>query len=197
MATDVSALLLAAGESVRMGRAKQLLPIGGHPAIVRCLVSIREGGVDDVVVVIRSGAADVLDAIRGFPVRLAVNDLPGSDMAASVRAGLEAMNPGSTGILVCLSDYPLVKPSTLATMKREHGRNPDAIVIPTHRGRKGHPTLFPRAVLEEIATLPTLRDIIQRHPDRLVRLEVDDEGILLDMDTPGDYQRILERSGKT
>lgn len=150
---------------------------------------------DDVIVVIRPGAADVLDAIRGFPVRLAVNDRPGSDMAASVRAGLEAMNPGPRGILVCLSDYPLVKPSTLAAMKQEHLAGPDAIVIPTHRGRKGHPTLFPRSALAEIATLPTLRDIIRRHRDLIVHLEVDDEGILLDMDTPEDYRRILERSG--
>ena len=195
MAPDVSALLLAAGESVRMGRPKQLLPVGGRPAVVRCLESILEAGVGDVIVVIRSGAADVLDAIRGFPVRLAVNDRPGSDMAASVRAGLGATAVRATGILVCLSDHPLVMPSTLAAMKREHLDRPDAVVIPTHQGRKGHPTLFPRAALEGIATLPTLRDIVRRHRDRVVHLDVDDEGILLDMDTPEDYRRIIERSG--
>lgn len=197
MAPDVSALLLAAGESVRMGRAKQLLSVGGRPAVVRCLESILEAGVDDVTVVIRPGAKDVAEALRGFPVRLAVNDRLGSDMAASVRAGLGATDARATGILVCLSDYPLVKPFTLAAMKQEHLAGPGAIVIPTHQGRKGHPTLFPRSALAEIATLPTLRDIIRRHRDLIVHLEVDDEGILLDMDTPEDYRRILQRTGGT
>jgi CTP:molybdopterin cytidylyltransferase MocA len=78
-------------------------------------------------------------------------------------------------------------------MLRHGAERPEAIVVPCHRGRKGHPTLFPRALLEEIASLPTLREVIARHCERVSLLETEDEGTVLDMDTWEDYQRLLGR----
>jgi CTP:molybdopterin cytidylyltransferase MocA len=72
---------------------------------------------------------------------------------------------------------------------------PGAIVIPAYRGRKGHPTLLPRFVLEDLVKVATLRDVIGQHSAKITLLDVDDEGVILDMDTPEDYRKILERYG--
>jgi molybdenum cofactor cytidylyltransferase len=191
--TNVSVILLAAGRSQRMGVKKQLLPIQGRPAIVRCLESLRDAQAAGIVLVVNPEAGDIVDAAKDFPIRVAVNEMPESDMAASVKTGLACIDRNATGVLVCLCDHPLVRPATLEALVSAHARMPDAIIIPVYHGRKGHPTLFPRPLLEEIATRATLRDVIGHHHSSISFIDVDDEGVILDMDTPEDYRRILDR----
>jgi molybdenum cofactor cytidylyltransferase len=193
--TEVSAILLAAGLSQRMGAPKPLLPIQGRPAVVRCLESLRNSGIAEIVLVVNPEGGDIVDAAKDIPARVAVNELPGSDMAASVRAGLELVNRFAAGVLVCLCDHPLIRPETLESMILAHSRMPGTIIIPVYHGRKGHPTLFPRFVLEDLAKVATLRDVIGQHSAKITLLDVDDEGVILDMDTPEDYRKILERYG--
>ena len=195
MGSNVSAILLAAGLSQRMGTKKQLLPVQGLPVIVRCLESLRDSQVADVVIVVNPEGGDIVSATREFPVKVAVNELPGSDMAASVKAGMVRIDDEATGVLICLCDHPLVRTETLIAMLSVHARKPEAIIIPVYRGRKGHPTLFPRFVLEDFGKFTTLRDVIGHHRAMISLLDVDDEGVILDMDTPEDYLRIRNRSG--
>jgi CTP:molybdopterin cytidylyltransferase MocA len=115
-------------------------------------------------------------------------------MAASVKAGMACIDVDATGVLICLCDHPLVRPDTIGSMISAHSHNPDAIIIPAYRGRKGHPTLFPRFVLEDLEKVATLRDVIGQHFMRLSLLDVDDEGVILDMDIPEDYRRVRDRS---
>ncbi|MGE5843348.1 MAG: nucleotidyltransferase family protein [Syntrophaceae bacterium] len=197
METRVSAILLAAGRSQRMGAPKPLLPIRGRPAVVRCLECLRDSQVPDIVVVVNPEGGAIAEAAGEFPVRVAVNELPGSDMAESVKAGLSLVDRDATGVLVCLCDHPLVSPETIAAMASAHSRMPGAIVIPAWRGRRGHPTLFPRLLLEGLETFATLRDIIGHHDSEISILDVNDEGVVLDMDTPEDYQRILDRQARS
>jgi molybdenum cofactor cytidylyltransferase len=178
-----------------MGAPKPLLPIQGRPAVVRCLESLRDSGIAEIVLVVNPEGGDIVDAAKDIPARVAVNERPGSDMAESVRAGLELVNRDAEGVLVCLCDHPLVRPDTLESMISAHSRMPGAIIIPVYRGRKGHPTLFPRFVLEDLAKVATLRDVIGQHSAKITLLDVDDEGVILDMDTPEDYRKILERYG--
>jgi CTP:molybdopterin cytidylyltransferase MocA len=186
-------MLLAAGQSRRMGRCKQLLPLPDRPAVVRCVETLLAAGVDEVVVVIGPQGDAVAQAIAALPVTVVRNEDPASDMAGSVRVGLAALGHGTGSLFVCLCDHPLVSPPTLAAMRRHGAERPEAIVIPCHRGRKGHPTLFPRSVLEEIECLPTLREVIGKHCEKVSFLETEDEGTVLDMDTWEDYQRLLGR----
>lgn len=195
METKVSAILLAAGRSERMGAPKPLLPLQGRPAVVRCLESLRDSGIAEIVLVVNPEGGDIVIAAKDIPARVAVNELPGSDMAASVRAGLAVVDRDATGVLICLCDHPLVRPETIEAMVSLHARHPDAIIIPAYRGRKGHPTLFPRLILEGLGTHPTLRDVISHHRAKLSLLDVEDDGVILDMDTPEDYRKILERYG--
>ncbi|HTG81778.1 MAG TPA: nucleotidyltransferase family protein [Geobacteraceae bacterium] len=197
MQTHVSAILLAAGSSRRMGQCKQLLPLDGRPAIVRCLESILAAGVAGITVVVGADGTEVELAIAHLPVTVVLNTIYGSDMAGSVLVGLQRVGHKTSGILVCLADHPLIEARTCRLLMEEHRRRPDAILIPTYQGRKGHPTLFPRTIIAELAFLPTLRDVIGRHANRVRFLEVDDPAIVEDMDTPADYRRLVARLAAT
>lgn len=172
-----------------MGRPKQLLPLPDRPALRRCVEGVIAGGAPEVIVVIAggSGTGRVLD---GLPVRIVCNRERESDMAGSVRVGLQDVRESATGVLVCLADHPLVSPDTVRLLLEGHAAHPDRIIIPVHRGRRGHPTLFPRAVISEIRSLPTLRDLLRRFDDRVLLRDVPDEGVILDMDTPADYEKL-------
>ena len=181
--------MLAAGQSRRMGTCKQLLPLEGKTAIARCLGTLLRGGINEVVVVTGPQGDAVAEAARAYPVIVArTADLDG-DMAASVRAGRDALPTGASGVVIALCDHPLVAPETVALLAARHGEQMGRIIIPVHNGGKGHPTLFPRALLDELKDTLTLRDLVRSNPDRLHLLEVDDPGVLLDMDTPEEYRR--------
>ena len=193
MAPEVAAVLLAAGASTRMGTAKQLLPVRGKPAISLCVEALQAGGLHHPIVVLGSRREECEAALAGLSVTFAVNDDPKSDMAESVRIGLRAATPTATGILVCLCDHPLVAPSTYREVSNAHLHYAEQIIIPVYKGRRGHPTLFPRSLLEEMYAGLTMRDIIQRNYERVTLVALDDEGILLDMDTVQDYARLRAR----
>lgn len=175
-----------------MGTCKQLLPLGDRPAIAHCLDNLAAAGIDEIVVVVNPANRELVAALRPFPITLADNDTPESEMAGSVRAGLRHLRPMATGILVALADHPLVTAASYRALATAHEAEPNAIVIPVRNGRKGHPTLFPRALLAMIDTLPTLRDIIGNHQEMVRLLPLADEGITRDMDVLEDYQHIAK-----
>lgn len=190
MSTAVAVILLAAGKSRRMGSCKQLLPLDGTTVVGRCLDTMVAAGIVEIVVVISPEGGLVAEAAMKYPVRVVVNSAPEGDMASSVRVGRDTVSAQASGVIVALCDYPLVTTSTFEILVRQHHASPDSIVIPTHAGRCGHPLLFPRYVLDVLTSVQTLRDLSGKYRDRICRIEVDDAGILTDMDTPGDYRRI-------
>jgi molybdenum cofactor cytidylyltransferase len=187
---NVAAILLAAGKSRRMGSCKQLLSLGGKTVIGRCLDTLLAGGVSDIVVVVAEAGNPVATAVQDYPLRIVVNPQEEGDMASSVRAGRAALRTEVSGVIVALCDYPLVSPTTISSLLTAHQESPDHIIIPCHEERRGHPLLFPRAVLDELADHLILRDLVRREPARILHHPVLDPGVLLDMDTPEDYRRI-------
>ncbi len=177
-----------------MGKLKQLLPLADKSAIRHCLDAIRWAGIGSVTVVLGPGHEIVRKEISGYPVRIAVNEKEGSEMAESVRAGLASL-PSVAGVLVCLADHPLVSGDTLGTIVETHIRRPDRIVIPSYHGRRGHPCLFPADAARRVFSGMNLRQIIAADPSRVEYVEVDDEGVVLDMDTEEDYRVMLKKFG--
>lgn len=196
MTGAIGAILLAAGLSRRMGVCKQLLPLGGKTVIARCLEGLRAGGAEEVIVVVGPQGAAVAAEICNHPVRLVRTTDPDGDMACSVRAGRAALPPTVSGVLIAPCDHPLVMPETVAGLIAAHRRDPAAIIIPSYAGRRGHPTCFPRGILDELDGTATLRDLVRRDPGRLCHLETTDPGVVLDMDTPEDYRRLVEIWGE-
>ncbi len=190
MEPRVSALLLAAGSSRRMGQTKQLLPLGDKPVIRHCVGTLLAAGVPDIVVVAGREKDGITGALLGLPVTLAVNAAQESDMAESARIGLTSCDPSSSGVLICLADHPLVMPGTVAALILEHRLSPHRIIIPCCAGRRGHPSLFPFSVAREVFMGGTLRDIVRKEGERVMLMDTEDEGVLLDMDTPADYERL-------
>lgn len=185
-----AAILLAAGLSRRMGCSKQLLSFSGKPFIRHCLDNLLEAGLQNIIVVLGPTGREIEPVISDLPVSIAWNSALKSDMADSVRIGLEALPEHVDGVLVCLADHPLVKAATIKEILTYCDTHPNKIIIPVFNGKKGHPTLFPRAAIEEIFSVSTLRDIIHREPDRIALLDIFDPGITADIDTPEDFQRI-------
>lgn len=175
-----------------MGTQKQLLLLGDRPVIRRCIDMVFASGVLDLVVVVNGEGERIVEALAGLAVTIVRNDAADSQMADSVRVGLRALDDCFSGVLVCLSDHPLVAPETFRTLIQAHRREPDRIIIPCHGGKRGHPALFSRTILNEVSSGGTLRDIIGKDEGRVQLIELDDEGVLMDMDTAEDYQRVRE-----
>jgi molybdenum cofactor cytidylyltransferase len=193
MSLGISAILLAAGSSRRMGQSKQLLPLEGKLIIEHCLDGIIRAGISDIVVVLGRNSGILSKALGSQPVKIAFNAALDSEMADSVRVGLSSVEGSASGILVSLSDHPLVSPETVKTLVNLHAATPDKILIPGYSGRKGHPVLFPRSVIDEIFSSGTLRDIVAKEPARTQIVEITDEGVIIDIDTMEDYNRVVER----
>lgn len=192
MPSGISAILLAAGKSRRMGRSKPLLPLGDRPLVRHCLDALLDGGVGDLYLVIGTCGDAVAEAALDLPVTVVRNPDPDGDMAGSVRCALQSIPADRQGILISLVDHPLVTAGTIVTLCLEHARQPDKIIVPTYLGRRGHPTLFPRSVLAELEATATLRDIVNLDSDRVLYIPVEDDGTLLDLDTPEEYCRAVD-----
>lgn len=189
----ISALILAAGSSSRMGQPKALLPLQDKPAILHCLTPLLHGSVHEIIVILGGGNEPAAAHLKDMSVKIMYNTIPNSDMAKSVRLGLQAMAPQCGAALICLVDHPVVQPQTIKQIVNAALEQPEKIIIPTYEGRRGHPTLFPRQLLQETYQGLHLQAIIQRHPERVVLLPVTDEGVVLEMDTPEEYQAICRR----
>jgi len=174
-----------------MGQSKQLLPLEGKPFIRHCIDCVIASDIDEIIVVLRRDSGELLKTLHGLPVKAVFNEELGSEMATSVRIGLQAVNPYASGVLVSLSDHPLISKETLKNLLRIHHETPDKIIIPVYEEKRGHPTLFPVHVINEIFKGGTLKDVVNRDPERIRTLQVMDEGVIVDIDTMEDYERVV------
>ncbi len=179
-----------------MGTLKQLLPIGDKPVIKHCIDCLITSGIQHIVVVLGHRGAEIQKTIDDNTATIVFNDNPDSEMAESVRIGLRATNHSITGILIFPSDHPLVSPQTVKTLIQVHNAKTNKIIIPKYNGKRGHPSLFPKPIIEEIFTGIHLKEVINKHPESLTHINVMDEGVILDMDRIEDYKKILEKAAK-
>lgn len=188
----VSALLLAAGESQRMGHLKQLLPLGGSTLIEVALENLLRSRLQEVIVVLGFGAEEIRPRVEAKGVRVAVNPRYKEGMASSLRVGLDALDPRAEGILVALADQPFIPPEVIDRLIEAFQGTSKGIVVPTFQGRRGHPVIFHRRYMEELRSLSGDqggRELLHRNPEDLLEVEVDCPGVITDIDTLEDYWR--------
>lgn len=173
-----------------MGTCKQLLQLEGKTVLARCLETLLHGGIDEVIVVVAPRGDEVVQAAASYPVRVVRNAEPDGDMAASICTGRDALPPWATGVVIALCDFPRVRSETVSRLAKAHLQDPGSIIVPCRDGHRGHPPLLPRRFLDDLAPPLTLRDLLRDNQELIHHLELADDGVLIDMDTPDDYRRI-------
>lgn len=181
-----------------MGCCKQLLPLDGVPAVMHCLETLHRGGIEAVIVVVGGPYREqVASALETRGVLLAHNlDLAG-DMASSLSCAIPLLSENCAGVALLPADIPCVLPTTISRLRKTFLLDPTRIVIPSYRMRRGHPIFMPTDVFANLIAQTTLREVVAAHAANIIHMAVDDEGILLDMDTPQDYRELNEHGRLT
>jgi len=194
----IPALVLAAGQSTRMGRPKALLPLDcGDTFVARIVGTLHDAGVDDVVVVLGHEPDPIVaDLIRRQTrVRFAINRDFDKGQLSSLVAGLNAIDrPGVIAALVTLVDVPLVSAATVRAVVDRYRRTRAPIVRPVAGGRHGHPVLIDRALFDQFrAADPALgaNVVVRQHISAQGEVEVTDPHAFRDVDTPDEYDRLV------
>jgi molybdenum cofactor cytidylyltransferase len=201
----IACIILAAGESRRMGFPKALLPYprpdGTESTFLeRLLEVLGRSRAEPIVVVLGHEAARIKSGIGGASIgkaRLVVNERYREGMLTSILAGIDAVEESSAeGALILPVDHPDVRPEIVDLLIDRFERSPHPVVLPVFQGRRGHPVLFSRQVFQEIRRAPEsvgARQVVWDHQKDLLEVESRDPGIGLDVDTPGDYRSLRER----
>ncbi len=189
---QIGGIVLAAGRSSRMGEPKQLLALGGKILLQRTLENVRASQAQDIVLVLGFAAEAITSQLSTEGVKVVINPDHQQGMGTSLRTGVAALDPQTRAALVVLADQPFVSPATLDQIINQYRESEGQIVIPMYRGFRGNPVLLDRSVFPEVMSLSGdigCRAIFGDHLDGIVKVAVDDIGILLDIDTPEDLAR--------
>jgi molybdenum cofactor cytidylyltransferase len=196
----ISAILLAAGESKRMGRPKQLLTWQGKTLLLHILESLIGSDADEIILVLGHEADRIRESLPALPIKIAINTDYQQGMASSLRRGLLAMDPGSDAFLVLLADQPGIGPEIINNIIRRF-RQADpkrGIVRPVYRGRPGHPVLIGTQYLQEALQQQGdvgARRILLNHPGDILDVDMERDVILRDIDTPEEYREYAKQAG--
>jgi molybdenum cofactor cytidylyltransferase len=190
----LSAILLAAGESKRMGKPKQLMPLGQSTMLEQAIDNLLNSAVDEIIVVLGHRAEEITKTIAAKPVKIIVNPNYRQGMSTSIIAGLILVDPQAQAVMLALGDQPLVNSQTINRLIDEFHNHDKGIAVPTYQGRRGHPIIFAIKYKPKLLKLKGDiggREIIKQHPDDILEVAVDSESVITDIDTRDDYQSQL------
>jgi molybdenum cofactor cytidylyltransferase len=198
---NVAGIILAAGESSRMGRDKALLPLtsqGSGQTFLEHLTEILDGEVSPLVIVLGHHADEIQKHIQLPPAaRILRNPDYGMGQLSSLRVALQGLRGQDVaGALVCLVDHPALTKQVVRALLARFRQSTASILVPTFQGRRGHPVLFASRLFGELQDAPLdqgARWVVHRHPAEVELVEVDEEGILWDVDRPEDYDALKSR----
>jgi molybdenum cofactor cytidylyltransferase len=193
----LAGVVLAAGESRRMGQPKQLLPFGERTILERVVDTLLTAGVGEVVVVLGHLADRVRAVLGNRPVTAVVNEFYRQGMLSSVKCGVRAIGAGYDAVLFALGDQPHIEGAVVSEVMRAYRAGNAGIVIPRYGDKKGHPIIINlQKYREAIVNLPEdtgLNALMQEHADDVRLIDVATEDIIRDIDVPDDYTRELAR----
>ena len=187
-------MILAAGESSRMGRDKALLIYRGRTFLETIIVMLREAGIDRIAVVLGHHAEEIRQATNLAEVEVVINLEYRRGQTSSLQAGLRALGPPDLeAVILCLVDHPAVTSTTVRKLVESFRFSAAPVVIPAHQGQRGHPVIIGRALFDELLSLGPEQGanlVVRNYRDRTSFVEVDDPGVLLDVDAPKTYRQL-------
>jgi molybdenum cofactor cytidylyltransferase len=190
----IAGLILAAGESSRMGQDKALLTYQGRTFLETIVATLREAGVERVAVVLGHHAEQIQQAVKLEGVETVINHDYIRGQTSSLQAGLLALRGRELeAIVLCLVDHPLVSVDTVRALDATFRQTGAHVVIPTCQNQRGHPVLIAHALFSELLSLDPgegANTVIRKYRDATQLVEVNDSGILLDVDDPETYHRL-------
>ena len=186
----ITALILAAGQSKRMGQPKMLLPWGKTTVIEKVISTFKAGGVDDILIV-TGGDRNQIETLVGNAAQTIYNpEYAEGEMLGSVQVGLTGLNPGTEAVLIGLGDQPQVQERSVRLVLEEYRKSRSALIVPSFQMRRGHPWLVAKPYWDEILAMRTpasMRNFLNEHGNDIHYIEINNDSILQDLDTPEDY----------
>jgi molybdenum cofactor cytidylyltransferase len=188
----ISAIILAAGESKRMGQPKMLLPWGTTTVLGQVISTFRQAGVDPILVVTGGAYEQVDKVVQQYGAQSVFNDYYASgEMLSSLQLGLMAQPELVQATLIGLGDQPQVQVGSVKLICATFLEKKSGLIVPSYQHRRGHPWLVERSLWQELLTLRSPRsprDFLNKHADEIEYVEVNTPTVLADLDTPQDYQ---------
>lgn len=189
----ISAIILAAGVSKRMGQPKMLLPWGNLTVIENVVTMFLNAGIEDILVVTGGAHAAVKKALDRYPVRKIRNgDYAAGEMVSSLQYGLRQIPDQAQAVLIGLGDQPQVQERSIRLICDAYWESRSRLVVPSFQMRRGHPWLAARPLWNEILALKppdSPRDFLNKHAGEIHYVNIDTPTILADLDTPDDYRK--------
>jgi molybdenum cofactor cytidylyltransferase len=185
-------MVLAAGESKRMGRSKQLLPFDNKTILETVIDHITQSAVDETLVVLGAQHKDIEKVIKDLPVKSVYNPKFKEGMLSSAQRGFVSLPEEAEAVLVFLGDQPKIPSSVIDQVIRAYQSTDKGIVVPVYDLKRGHPVLISTKYREEVVNLNPeigLRELVHNHPEDILELEIESPSILEDIDTPDDYKK--------
>jgi len=197
----VAGLILAAGKSERMGRSKALLPFRGSCFLTHVLTEAALSNLTDVKVVLGHHAEAILQALPKIRPRALVNPEYEDGQLSSLQCGLKHLSSARLdGVMVFLIDHPIIHRDLVNQLIEAFRRNDAKIVIPSFEYRRGHPMIFGAELFNELVAAPFDQgavSVVRKHQHEILHLEVDEPGVLVDIDTPEAYEKHVVQLGQT
>ena len=191
----ISAIILAAGESTRMGKPKLLLPFGDSSMIEKVVSHATRSALNKIFVVLGSDSEPIKKLLQDYPVETVYNSQYKEGMLSSVQCGLRAVPDSTNAVMVLLGDQPMIGNAITNRMIKAFKKTDKGIIVATHLGQRGHPILFSRKYIKEVMEFPlkeSLKELLQKHPQDIEEMETGQPEILRDIDTEKDYQEELK-----
>lgn len=189
----LAALILAAGESRRMGASKALLPYAGRTFLQHLLEVTRHPRIVLTRVVLGANAEDIRSQAWLDPAIVVVNPDWEQGQLSSLQVVLRSMPEGLTeGILLCLVDHPLISSALVSELIAVFDKDASRIVLPTWRGKRGHPVVFPSRLYSELLAAPPAlgaRAVVWAHAKEVVEVPTNEEGAVLNLNDPDTFRR--------
>jgi len=187
----INAIILAAGESKRMGKPKPLLKFEDRTFLEQIISVLKNSEVDRITAVLGAEAETVKESIDLSGIEVVINEDYEKGQLSSLTAGIKSAPEETDAIIVCLVDSPFINVKTINDIIRSFKEKNVPIIVPVFRGKRGHPVLFSKSMFKELLNAPEehgARYVVYSNKERVFEVETSDREILIGINTPEDYR---------